>query len=126
FQNLFQMNIILDTNVIISDILWLATKRKNPDARPSLLETIVSGTLKAYAPDFLLVELDKHLPRLSVERGIPLETLNKHWEEYRPYIELVAVEEPTEEEIAQAQDPKDLPYIKLQQKIGAKIYTKDS
>jgi predicted nucleic acid-binding protein len=125
FQNLFQMDIILDTNVIISDILWLATKRKNPDARPSLLETIVCGTLKAYAPDFLLEELNKHLPRLAAERGIPLETLNEYWEKYKLHIKLMAVEEATEEEIAQAQDPNDLPYIKLQQKIGAKIYTKD-
>lgn len=126
FQNLFQMPIILDANVIISDLLWLAKKRKNPDVMPKLLNILVCGTLKAYAPAFLLEELDKNLPLLSEEHGIPLDTLNKHWEEYRPYIELVEVEEATEEEIAQAQDPKDLPYIKVQQKIGAKIYTKDT
>ncbi len=126
FQNLFQMDIILDTNVIISDLLWLAKKRKNPDAKPRLLNILVCGTLKAYAPAFLLEELDKNLPRLSQEHEIPLETLNAYWEEYRPYIELVEIEKPTEEEIAQAQDPKDLPYIKVQQKIGAKIYTEDT
>lgn len=126
FQNLFQMPIILDTNVIISDLLWLAKKRKNPDVMPKLLNILVCGTLKAYAPAFLLEELDKNLPRLSEEHGIPLEIFNKHWDEYRPYIELVEVEEATEEEIAQAQDPKDLPYIKVQRKIGAKIYTEDT
>lgn len=126
FQNIFEMNIILDTNVIISDILWLATKRKNHGARPCLLQMLACGTLKAYSPKFLLEELDKHLPRLAIEREISLEVLNKCWDEYRPFIELVDVEAPTAEEIAQAQDPKDLPYIKLQQKIGAKIYSNDS
>ncbi len=126
FPEAFKVSLILDTNVIISDILWMVKKQKNPEALPKLLQAIACGTIKAYAPTFLIEELNKHLPRLADEHSIPYEVFESKWKEFEPFIELIEVDDPTEEEIEAAQDPKDLPYIKLQQKIGARIYSNDT
>lgn len=126
FPKIYQVSLILDANVIISDILWLAKKQKNPDARPRLLLALMCGTIKAYFPFFLIEELDKNLPKLAKEHNIPYEVLQSKWLEFKQYIELVDVDDPTDEEISAAQDSKDLPYIKLQEKIGAQIHSNDS
>lgn len=123
---IFQIDLILDANIIIEEVRWLAVKRKNPDAGTRLLEVLKCETVKAFAPEFLIVEVEKHLPKIAKDDSVSLDLLTEHWEEYRSYITFVTVDVATEEEIALAQDPKDLPYIQLQNKIGAGIYSKDS
>jgi len=125
FFKIFQINIILDANVILAEIRWLAIKRKNPDARSALMEVLECETVKAYAPHFLSDEIEKNVLKIAEEDSVSTEELLSYWNQYKPYIEFIDIEDPTEEELRAAQDPKDLPYIKLQNKVGAMIYSND-
>ena len=126
FAPLVQITLIPDANIILSEIRWLALKRKKPGSRPAFLEVLACGTVNACAPDFLIGEVEKNLIRISEEEAIPLEILSGHWKEYRSYIKFIQIDNPTQEEIEKAQDPKDIVYIKLQEKINAPIYSNDS
>lgn len=125
FSGIFQMNVILDANVILAEIRWLALKRKKPDARSILFETLECETIKAFAPLFLIEEIEKNILIIAKEDGISSDILIAHWNSYKAYIQFVDIEDPTEEELTAAQDPKDLPYIKLQEMIDAGIYSND-
>lgn len=121
---LYRVRFILDANVVLADLRWIAT-RKKPEARSSLQEVLAAGTVIAFAPPQLEVEVLRHLPRVASEDGIPLEVLQTEWAAFRTYIRFrtAADAEPPE----YVQDPDDLPYLHLRAQLGAEaIYTKDS
>lgn len=120
-----QINIIVDANIILANIQWFGRKRVNPAARPILLELLVCKTVVAYAPRFLEEEIEKHLPRLSQEYSIPLEEMQHYWADYKSHIGFLHVDDASPEEIIAARDPKDIPYIKLQRLVEARIYSND-
>jgi len=119
---IFQVNLIVDANVIIADLRWLVLKRKNPDARPQLLEVLQAQTIKAFAPTFLHDELRTNIPLLAAKENLPLEELEAHWETYKALISFFDVGGPEEGQ----QDPKDVPYLRLQTEIDALIVSNDS
>lgn len=49
-QGAAKFSIVLDTNVVITDLLWLVVKRRNPLARTDLMEIIDAGTAVVYVP----------------------------------------------------------------------------
>ncbi len=118
---IFQINLIVDANVVIADLRWLALKRRNPEARPQLLEVIQAETVKVFAPTFLEDEVKRHIASLSLEENIPIEELEAHWATYRALISFIDVGGPEEG----YQDPKDVPYLKLQAKLEALILSND-
>lgn len=122
FGKIFQVNLIVDANVIIADLRWLALKRKNPDARPQLLEVLQAQTIKAFAPTFLHDELRVNIPLLAAKENLPQEELEAHWETYKALISFIDVGGPEEGQ----QDPKDVPYLRLQTEIDALIVSNDS
>lgn len=118
-----QFEIILDANIVLKDIMWMA-KRNNPLAKSDLQELLHSETIVALAPTFLKEEVEKYLPVLSKEKKIKLSLMMEEWNKYQERITFyeITVEEYEKEN---ARDPKDLPYIKLQEATGAVIHTKD-
>ncbi|MFM0328962.1 PIN domain-containing protein [Paraburkholderia strydomiana] len=121
--SLFQVNLILDANVVIKELIWATTKRKNPHGRSELLEVLEVETVIAWAPTFLEAEVEKYIP-LVVEKGASQEEVTAHWQRLRALITLVDVGGAAEDG-AEIRDPKDVPYIRLQEKINATIVTDD-
>ncbi len=119
--HLFRINLVVDANVVIADLRWLVLKRKNPEARPQLLEVLQAETIKAFAPTFLEEEIKSRLPLLASEENLQINELETHWSTYKALITFVDVGGP----VAGYQDPKDVPYLKLQSKLEAPILSKD-
>lgn len=122
--SVFQVDLILDANVVIRDLLWLARKRTNPTARTELMEVMDCDVVRAHAPYFLIREINLHLPQLAEEHTIDLKTLRTLWEQYRKRIRFVAVGGPAKKAVNG--DPKDAPYLRLQRKLSYPIASEDS
>ncbi len=118
---IFQVSIILDASAVIADLRWLALKRKNPGARPQLLEVMQAKTVRAFAPTFLEQEVTARIQSLALEENLLLEELETHWSAYRGLISFVDIGGAE----AGYQDPKDVPYLKLQSQLEAKILSND-
>lgn len=114
-----QFRLVIDTNVVIEELLYLVKSRKNPSARTTLQEAVDSGAVVALAPFKLRDEIIKHIPRLAEERGIPQESLQQAWLEYQHRINFVDVRSASAEEAAAAVDPDDLPFVYLYRKVDA-------
>lgn len=121
FGSIFQISLILDANTILADIRWLLIKANDSTARTTLQESIDSSVIVAFAPTYLIEEVELHLPRITSESGKNESVALKHWEEYKKRINFVEVGGPGISDI----DPKDVPYVKLQEETGFPIVTKD-
>lgn len=122
--SVFQVDLILDANVVIRDLLWLARKRTNPTARTELMEVMDCEVVRAHAPFFLVREINLHLPQLAEEHAIELKTLRRLWQQYRKRIRFVALGGPAKKAVNG--DPKDAPYLRLQRKLSYPIASQDS
>jgi predicted nucleic acid-binding protein len=114
-----QFRLVIDTNVVIEELLYLVKSRKNPSARTSLQEAVDSGAVVALAPFKLRDEIIRHIPRLAEERSIPEESLRQAWLEYQLRINFVDVGPISAEDEASAADPDDLPFVYLYRKVNA-------
>ena len=123
----FQVRLVVDANIVLSDLRWLVTKRRSPEARTTLQEVIAAGTVVAYAPSFLDVEVRTHLPRLAEDGAVPLERFESAWAEYRASLHFFAVADVVYADAPDGVgDPKDLPYVHLRSQIGAAaVYSRD-
>jgi predicted nucleic acid-binding protein len=122
FDGIFQTTLIVDANIIMGDILWLAFKRKNSAARSEFRELLDAKTVLAIAPTYLEEEMKSNLLRLAAQKKVKLESLEIHWAEYRALITFLDMGGPDDS----YDDPKDAPYIKLQRHSGHLIYSRDS
>lgn len=121
---LYRVRFVVDANVILSDVRWLA-KRRNPEARTHLQEVLAAGTVVAFAPDQLDAEVRRHIPRIARKEQVEVSRLEAEWAAYRTQIRFRTPMEG--ERPAWVQDPDDLPYMYLAAQIGAEaIYTHDS
>jgi predicted nucleic acid-binding protein len=131
----FSTRVILDANAVLKDLHYLAKTRNNPDARSSLQETIDAGTVQPIAPEHLKAEINENLPEMARRKGIPKETLEKHWNELRSQIDFVMVSQDaiaakkidvrSKEKDGSIPDADDLPYLVLQDRTGAPIHSED-
>jgi predicted nucleic acid-binding protein len=122
-----QLHLVIDANVVIADVRWMVKKRSKQNGRTSLQEVIMSGTVVAYAPPLLRVEVEKRLRTIAASDGLPLDQLMAAWASYEPLLRFV--EPPTLPDVARqaaARDPSDAPYFELQVGIdAAAVYTDD-
>lgn len=114
-----QFRLVIDSNVVIEELLYLVKSRKNPSARTSLQEAIDSGAVVALAPFKLRDEIIRHIPRLAEERDVPEESLRRTWLEYQLRINFIDVGPISAEDEASAADPDDLSFVYLYQKVKA-------
>lgn len=122
-----QLRLVIDANIVIAEVRWMVKKRKQPDSRSALQEVIASGTVVAYAPPLLRVEVEKRLRTIATSDGLPLEQLMHAWASYEPLLRFV--EPPALPDVARqaaTRDPNDAPYLELQVGIdAAAVYTDD-
>lgn len=117
--------IVVDSNVILTDLIWMEKNRRKPTARTRLVELLASGTVIAFAPKELDEEVMEHLPRRAGEVGIAPEVLVLRWEQIRQHIHRapgVSGSRPIT-----VPDDDDVPFYQLTLAVGARgIYTQDS
>jgi predicted nucleic acid-binding protein len=114
-----QFRLVIDTNVILEDLLFLSRSRRKEAARTSLLEAIDSGAVVALAPFHLRDEVVEKIPILAAKEGVSEDALRLAWAEYQPRIKYVEMEEGTAEEAEAAIDPDDLPFVRLYRMVDA-------
>jgi predicted nucleic acid-binding protein len=111
-----QFRLVIDTNAILEDLLFLVRSRRKESARTSLQEAIDSGAVIALAPFHLWDEVVEKIPILAAKEGVSEDALRLAWADYQPRIKYVEMEEIRTEEAA-AIDPDDLPFVRLYQML---------
>jgi hypothetical protein len=113
-----QFHVVLDANAVIADLLQ---KVRHPDRGATAIEELVRSTVfVVHAPRWLEMEItESAVPQAAAKRKLPLAELEAHWEEYRALIHWDDSLGKPDPAAAGCCDPADLPYVRLQQKIGA-------
>lgn len=129
--SVLRVRAVIDSNAVIADLRYLATKRRNPKMRTYLQEVLAAGTLIGYAPDVLGVEVESHFDELAEQTGRPREVFVAEWASYKKLIKFVPVEVPKDALAESAKrslrDPSDLPFVLVYEAVAAQvIYTRDA
>jgi len=114
-----RFRVVVDTNVVLGDLLWLCKKRKNEEAKTSLLEVIEAETIEAYAPPALIKEVEEKLPYVSKKRKVDIEKLQAQWETYKTKLTIQEPEPASVKSLQQGVDPDDAFFISLAEDISA-------
>jgi predicted nucleic acid-binding protein len=123
--DLFQVRLILDANVILRALRWMCKKSNNPKARTELVELLDCKVVEGFAPTYLLTELEKNISEVCAKQKIDEPTMRARWEEIRGKINFIDVGGPGDSNDKSLVDPKDLPYLRLQEKLNAPIVSED-
>lgn len=126
-ERLPRIYLIMDANTVRGELRFRITKNAQ-GARTNLDEILASGLATAFAPTFLIDEVEKHLEKWARQLKIPLDRLREEWREYQRGLvfcrELPITTSPARR--LAARDPKDLPYVYLQANLSAEgILTSD-
>lgn len=115
--SIYQLRLVIDTNIVISDLLWLVN-RENEEAKPAILEVIQAGTLIAYAPEHLRKEVEEKLPYVSKKRKVSLDELQVEWTSYQEHLKFIEVDDAELEPYKDSVDPDDAPFVVLSKILG--------
>ena len=125
-SGLAQIRFVLDTNIVISDLLELAKPHEEANYRTALQELMASGIVIAYAPNQLKAEMARRWPEIAEHKGIPVEVATQLWGGYQNGLRFCEVLVDERRAHSYAQDPDDWPFLILAEQIGAHaIVTKD-
>lgn len=121
-----QFRLVVDSNVVIGDILWLVAERTNESAKTQLMEIIEAETIQVYVPPALLVEVDEKIPLIAEKRKLNKDQMYAHWEAYKT---MLIVHEPDAERVRilkNGVDPDDADFVALAETIAASgVFSKD-
>lgn len=121
-----QFRLVVDTNVVLGDLLWLVAERKNPSAKTDLMEVIEAETIDLYAPKKLFEEVEEHLPLIAAEKRLDVNKLQAEWEIYKLNIQIAEPDEEKVRVLKNGVDPDDAEFIALAETIGASgVISKD-
>lgn len=119
-------SLVIDTNVVLGDILWLVVERKCPAAKTQLMETIDAGTLDVYVPPKLLEEVEEKIPLIAAEKGLNVELMYAEWKVYKTRLKIAYPDDEKVKLLQNGVDPDDADFVALAQTIMASgIFSKD-
>ena len=125
FPQILQLRVVIDANIVQSELRWRLRRREKPSSRTALHEVLVSGVLIAYAPHFLEDEIREHAPRLAVETKTTLAEVHREWGEFRKLLCFYTARTSAKTDVSRL-DPDDTAYIDTMEEIAARaIYTRD-
>lgn len=123
-HRVLQIHAIVDANVVQGELRWRLGSRENPEARSGLEEALDAGVLVLIAPNFLKVEIEKHLPAIAEQTHTTLSEAEREWKVFqtklRFYQPLSQVPD------GWVADPKDLPYKHACDELALPVYTRDA
>jgi len=117
--NAIQLRVVIDTNVVLKDLIFLSKNAKKADVRTSLIEVIEAGTIQPYAPTWLCTEVELHIPAIAKKKNIDLESIRAHWVQYKKKIKFIEIDIEKIAEYDDSNDPKDAPFVILEEQLGA-------
>jgi predicted nucleic acid-binding protein len=115
------LRVVVDTRTILADLRWMLMKRKQPDARTALVESINASVIVACAPPQVDQEVRQNLHEMSQQTGAAPEAIWALWLEYRRQLTIV---EPcpvatSATSFLSARDPSDIAFIQVSESVGA-------
>jgi predicted nucleic acid-binding protein len=114
-----QFRLVVDTNVVLGDLLWLVAERKNETAKTALMEAVEAETIDMYAPPSLFDEVEEHLPLIAAKKGLDLNRLHGEWATYQTRIKIVEPDAEKVHALKNGVDPDDAEFVALAQTIDA-------
>lgn len=122
--NILQIRLVIDTNMVIAELLQLAKPHHVPTYRTALQELMASETIICYAPLQLKGEIEQHWLEVAENNGVAPKAAKALWDSYAPHLRFCPVNlESTD--LGGVPDPADLPFTLLAARIGAQIYSRD-
>ncbi|TAL53820.1 PIN domain-containing protein [Pandoraea sp.] len=121
-----QFPLVVDSNIVLGDILWLVAERRDVAARTNLMEIIDAETIELYAPPRLVCEVEEKIPLLAEQRGLDINEMNEHWQTYKSKIKIVQPDDESVRLLRSGVDPDDADFVALEKEIpAAGTITKD-
>lgn len=114
-----QFRIVVDTNVVLGHIRWLAFKRKNETARTSMMEAIEAGTIDVYVPPSLFDEVEEHIDRIAEEEGQDREAMLAHRRHYQTKLKVCEPDNNKVQRLQGGVDPDDAFFVALAETVAA-------
>jgi predicted nucleic acid-binding protein len=125
FDMRLQIRLVLDTNVVIDELLFVTSKRRKDSARTALREAMDSGVILTIAPTKMHEEVDRHIPRLARERSLPEAKFREAWQDLQTRIEFREVKTNSQQR-ENVRDQNDIEFVVLYNKSGADaVLTRD-
>jgi predicted nucleic acid-binding protein len=121
-----QFSLVIDTNIVIKELLWLSRSRRDPNAKSGLVEVVDANTVKLFGPPALFEEVLEKIPVVSAELAVDAQVMFEHWYEFKKFIQLEVPDPSLTQELQSGIDPDDAPFVALQRTIDAAgILSKD-
>jgi len=123
-EQFVRFRVVIDVNFVVSDLLQ---KIKYPDRGNTALEELAqSSVLEIFAPRWLETELPSAFQQVARRRRVSERDLWAAWEGYKVLINWDEEYDSIPKDFSHTDDPKDLPYIDLQNALDATgILSKD-
>jgi hypothetical protein len=124
WEMLVQTRLIVDANIVQSELRWRLARRLKKDARSALHEAIDAGVVIPFAPFFLKSEIEEHIEEIALESGATVAEALAEWRAFEPHVLFYEPQASTDSD--PAVDLDDLPYKHAYQELAATaVYTKD-
>jgi predicted nucleic acid-binding protein len=124
-ETLIQIRLIVDANIIQSELRWRLARRRKPDARSGLHEDIVAGVVVLFAPVFLKSEIEEHMEEIALETDVAVTQAMEEWQRLQVLINFyqpLAFNIPDHEVV----DVDDVPYKRAYEELAAlAVYSRD-
>lgn len=119
-----RFRVVVDANFVIQD---LTQRVRHPERGTALEELIRATVVDAYAPRWLDTEMVSAIEQTAEKRRLPVDALQREWLSYRQLLRWDDSLRVPDGNSAIVADPKDTPYIVLEDKIAAHgILSKDA
>jgi predicted nucleic acid-binding protein len=121
---LLQLAVVIDANIVQSELWWRLKNRPRPDLRSELEEALASGVLIAYAPHHLENEIREHTEELAVRTKCSVANVEREWTSFRRYIHFHTGPKGAGGDLS---DPDDTAYLDTLHDVAVRgIYTRDT
>jgi hypothetical protein len=125
FGDLLEIRLVIDAEVAQRELRWRLGKRRNSAARTALHEAIDSGTIVAFAPQFLEEEIQEHIGEIAEDTKVPVSSAQDEWQKFKSHLHFYDPE-PSNRPRPACVDPDDLAYKLVCEQLGARaVYSKD-
>jgi len=120
---ILQVRVIIDASIVQGELRWRLKRRRKPDARTALHESLACGVLVGYAPHYLEDEIHEHAERLAAETGTSVADVHREWAGFRGNLCFYTARARVHENHV---DTDDSPYLDTMEEIAAQaIYSPD-
>jgi predicted nucleic acid-binding protein len=121
-----QFSLVIDTNYIIGDLIWLTKKRKYPTAKTEVQECILAGTFIVFCTKTVIDEVNEKLAVVANKHGISINLIRKEWELYQSMLRVKQPDNEITDKYNNGVDPDDAPTLALAEQLSAEgILSKD-